>query len=310
MQNTTNYNLNKPDGNDFAKIASLNENADIIDSKLKELEDSESAFVQHSNNQQIHVTQAKQNSWDAKVNRSGDTLTGDFVIEKGIPKITLKPTMTPSDDNKKLEVMYNATGSNDFGVAIKKDGADMLYMLGQKDIRFLDHDDVWTSLADLKSSVSNGKTAIADAITQKGVATSAAAEFATMATNILSINTGKKFATGVGAGATTMYSFRRAFNNETVSSYGLTVSGLDFKPGLILAFDAVSISMYQNYLSLDSAQTGGVVTDFTTITAFGGGTQTAVNTMSGTGGDGYVNNGGFRIPIRSNTITVNWIAIE
>ena len=76
MQNTTNYNLNKPDGNDFAKIASLNENADIIDAKLKELEDSESAFVQHANDQQIHVTQAKQEYWNGFLLRNGGVLNG------------------------------------------------------------------------------------------------------------------------------------------------------------------------------------------------------------------------------------------
>ena len=39
MQNTTNYNLNKPDGNDYAKIQALNENADIIDAALQTLAD-------------------------------------------------------------------------------------------------------------------------------------------------------------------------------------------------------------------------------------------------------------------------------
>ncbi|AVK82464.1 hypothetical protein C3943_02325 [Lysinibacillus sp. B2A1] len=37
MKNTPNYNLNKPDGNDYAKIESLNENADIIDTELKRI---------------------------------------------------------------------------------------------------------------------------------------------------------------------------------------------------------------------------------------------------------------------------------
>ncbi|MGG2053113.1 hypothetical protein ABFY48_01850 [Lysinibacillus pakistanensis] len=37
MQNTPNYKLNKPEGNDYAKIESLNENADIIDEELKRI---------------------------------------------------------------------------------------------------------------------------------------------------------------------------------------------------------------------------------------------------------------------------------
>ena len=39
MKYTTNYNLKKPEGTDIVNIDDLNENADIIDQKLKELED-------------------------------------------------------------------------------------------------------------------------------------------------------------------------------------------------------------------------------------------------------------------------------
>lgn len=48
----------------------------------------------------------------------------------------------------------------------------------------------------LFQSVSSGKTAIANATTQKGVPTSPTAEFATMAANISSIQTGKRFYSG------------------------------------------------------------------------------------------------------------------
>ena len=39
MKYTSNYNLKKPEGTDVVNIDDLNENADIIDQKLKELED-------------------------------------------------------------------------------------------------------------------------------------------------------------------------------------------------------------------------------------------------------------------------------
>lgn len=39
MQYTGNYKLKKPDGTDLVKISDLNENADIIDQKIKELDD-------------------------------------------------------------------------------------------------------------------------------------------------------------------------------------------------------------------------------------------------------------------------------
>ena len=44
----------------------------------------------------------------------------------------------------------------------------------------------------LKTSVSNGKSAVASEITDKGVSTSATAEFSTMASNIRAISTGYK----------------------------------------------------------------------------------------------------------------------
>lgn len=47
---------------------------------------------------------------------------------------------------------------------------------------------IYTAINDLKTSVSNGKSAVASAITDKGVSTSATASFDTMASNIRSIN--------------------------------------------------------------------------------------------------------------------------
>ena len=49
---------------------------------------------------------------------------------------------------------------------------------------------IYTAINDLKTSVSNGKSAVASAITDKGVSTSATASFDTMANNIRSINQG------------------------------------------------------------------------------------------------------------------------
>ena len=50
-----------------------------------------------------------------------------------------------------------------------------------------------TEISSLKSSVSSGKTQVANAITGKGVATSSSDTFATMAANINSINIGLNF---------------------------------------------------------------------------------------------------------------------
>jgi len=48
MKYTTNYNLKKPEGPDIVNIDDLNENADIIDQKLKELEDGVNNAPPHS----------------------------------------------------------------------------------------------------------------------------------------------------------------------------------------------------------------------------------------------------------------------
>lgn len=79
------------------------------------------------------------------------------------------------------------------------------------------------SFSTLFQSVSNGKAQVANAITQKGVPTSPTAEFATMANNIMAIQTGKKFARGVASSA----------NVEGRAQ--ISAQGLDFIPTLIIA---------------------------------------------------------------------------
>ena len=54
-----------------------------------------------------------------------------------------------------------------------------------------------SEIASLKSSVSNGKSAVASAITDKGVSTSATASFNTMAANIKKISSGIEITSGV-----------------------------------------------------------------------------------------------------------------
>lgn len=70
------------------------------------------------------------------------------------------------------------------------------------------------------TSASDGKTAVANAVTAKGVSVSSSDTFPTLATKIGQINTGKKYAFGeLGISS---------------SGSGLTITGLDFTPRLIL----------------------------------------------------------------------------
>lgn len=94
--------------------------------------------------------------------------------------------------------------------------------------RILNTDDYDT----LFQSVSSGKTAIANATTQKGVPTSPTAEFATMAANILAIKTGKLSAKGTTP------------NFETEA---YTISGLTFRPSVIVTKAVYDESQYPAY---------------------------------------------------------------
>lgn len=83
MQNTTNYNLNKPEGNDYAKIQALNENADIIDAELKKIEENSTKIIVSETN--IPVAERKPSSFYFIVTDSAPTPTS--------PNITVSPTM-------------------------------------------------------------------------------------------------------------------------------------------------------------------------------------------------------------------------
>lgn len=65
MQHTSNYNLNKPDVTDYAKIQALNENADIIDAKLTEISGLQTEFTTHLDESMPHrfVDNGKKYRW-------------------------------------------------------------------------------------------------------------------------------------------------------------------------------------------------------------------------------------------------------
>ena len=129
---------------------------------------------------------------DSKLNNSGGKLTGDLTIEKGIPNLK----MTIPTTNKSMDLMYNASITNDYGITLRKDGNDVLRIISQKNVQFLGTDNSWFSVQDLKSSVSDGKKKIAQAITGKGVPTSPDYDFNQMVNNINAIPTGVKYANG------------------------------------------------------------------------------------------------------------------
>lgn len=178
----------------------------------------------HVNNGEIHVTQAQKNSWNQLIFKGGpflsnntnfDTLESNRVFQvgehtgstNGPPEHygVLIYTLAPNTGYGIQEFVAVSTRNRYYRTTADGKWTPWVKVLNQND-----YDTLF-------QFVSNGKTAIANAITQKGVPTSPTAEFATMAANILNL-TG--FATGT----------------RTVAANGnLSVEGLTFAPKIVFA---------------------------------------------------------------------------
>ncbi|GLC88709.1 hypothetical protein [Lysinibacillus piscis] len=157
------------------------------------------------------------------VTKQGDnTITGllvtkeDVVIEGALRSLLFRT----NNKQHSAHVRFNASDTADYGFEFLRNGKVAMSFLQDGRIIVLDtHDNNYFYLDDLKQSVSNGKTAIANAITQMGVVTSPTAEFAVMAANILNLS-------NIVSGAGTITS--------TQSQTMFVVSGLSFKPRAII----------------------------------------------------------------------------
>jgi hypothetical protein len=121
-------------------------------------------FNAHKADTTKHVTQNEKDTWNNKVSKSGDTMTGNLKIKKDVPLLELEN----STGTKKATIMLNASATADYGIKIQKDGTDVLLIENDKTIKFKDSNGNWDTLANLKSYVSNGKIQVRDAITGKG----------------------------------------------------------------------------------------------------------------------------------------------
>ena len=163
-----------------------------------------SSFVQHSTGNNYILGGAM-------------TLGGNFSISKGVPLIEMG--VPSSTTNASAQILLNAGTNDDFGLEIRKNNQIAVHIQNQKHVAFLGHDNVWFTVQDLKSSVSNGKSLVANAITDMGVATSPTAEFATMAANIRNLS---NIVSGTGT----------ITNNSSQTIFA--VSGLSFYPRAIM----------------------------------------------------------------------------
>ncbi|MGL5713675.1 MAG: hypothetical protein ACRCXT_24055 [Paraclostridium sp.] len=101
----------------------------------------------------------------------------------------------------------------------------------QDSSNYFNSTNVEDAMKELFQNVSNGKSSIATAITDKGVATSASDTFTKMATNISLIRTGRREASG-----TTTYV------NVSSNNGCWTVRGIEFTPSIVILIGRAKIS--------------------------------------------------------------------
>lgn len=104
MEYTQNYNLKKPGQEDFYNVEDFNENADIIDQKLKEIEDK----TQH-----INVT--LDTSWLGSAAPYSNSVAVTGILETDTPIIDVVMSGTYSTDEARIEAwgyIYRAVTAN------------------------------------------------------------------------------------------------------------------------------------------------------------------------------------------------------
>lgn len=140
------------------------------------------ALSDHVNDSVRHVTQANKDAWNAK----------QTALEN-VENIELSASR--STNGVSYIDFHTRPGSDYDGRILLGNGNSRMEIIAATDVVVTSQGQTF-SLVDLKSSVSSGKTAIASAITDKGISTAADAPFTTMATNIRNISTDPKVVSG------------------------------------------------------------------------------------------------------------------
>ncbi|WP_068616611.1 hypothetical protein [Paenibacillus tuaregi] len=156
----------------------------------------------------------------------------------------------------------------------------------------------WNDVASnalLFTNVSNGKTAIASAITGKEVPASGSDTFAQLATKIGQISAGKKSASGSTNSGTVNRGSIDLGSTNYGSSYDLTVSGLSFTPSTVLAVRADGDRTQFTYRFLSSR---GTLSEGIRVGGNAGQSQADIRS------------GGFTLRVLGINVPYEWMAIE
>ena len=196
MKITEHYKLHKPDQDDFYDVDVLNENMDKIDTVLKETQ----TAVSNPAEQAPVFTEAETRSSLVSGEKLG-TLMGKIA-----------KWLTDLKDSAFATIANNCTTTEEGSVLDARQGQVL-----QGEV-----DEINSNLNALKKSVADGKSAIASAITGKGVSTAADASFTTMADNV------KKIVTSAGNSITGLYNNTTSFNvPANGSGHGSLTASID-----------------------------------------------------------------------------------
>jgi hypothetical protein len=165
--------------------------------------------------------------------------------------------------------------------------------------------DVQTVLQNLFQFANDGKTAVANAITAKGVSASPSETFASLAAKIGQISTGKKWANGTTINNTSMISFAtNTTGSSSINSYYIEVTGLNFQPSLILVWTAYGnyVTAYKKQMNLNNQNNANAIEMTGTYSVY------VIYEVQSHGLQ--VTNGSFRVPVATGNTSWNWIAME
>ncbi|WP_145412531.1 phage tail protein [Paenibacillus xylanexedens] len=155
------------------------------------------------------------------------------------------------------------------------------------------------AINELFTSVSNGKTAIAAAITGKGVPATGSDTFSQMASKIGQIQTGAQSASGITTSGASVGGY-----------FPLEVSGLTFKPNIIV-FRRNDPNI--NYASSSYSELVTLSNGSRYVTVVSAGTNPSINIVIGQGlnvGNFFVHDSGFKMPASYEGVAYAWAAFR
>lgn len=161
------------------------------------------------------------------------------------------------------------------------------------------------------TSANSGKTAVANAVTAKGVTASPADTFPMLATKIGQISTGKKWASGMATSSTTQDFFPNISGGNN-SSHFITISGLDFTAATIIIYgeantgnSIMTTTVYNTALYTGSDATARIYARIEK--SFQPATLVILKIQS----PAYISGSGFKIPVMGQpSVNHNWMAYE